>query len=397
VTTWRAEALPLGRRIELRIERVAHGGHCVARLDRRVVFVRHTLPGERVLAAVTEDRGGPFLRADAVQVLEASLDRVAPACPVAGPGGCGGCDWQHASPEVQRRLKSEVVAEQLRRLAGIEVDVVVAELPGGYLRWRRRTRFAVDETGLPGFHAHRSHRVVPVDDCPITDSRAVAAVTGGRFGYGSELDTVLDADGEVHVNATRAVPQRAVGRRWPVSPGGFWQVHPAAADAFAATVDELAAAAPGDVIWDLYGGAGLFAAALAPQVGTGGELVVVESARRAVADGRQALADLSQLRFVAGDVRAVLSEGKLPAPDVVVADPPRKGMGRAVVERIAEAAPRRVIYVACDPAALARDVRYFAERGYRLGELRAFDAFPMTHHVESIAALIRQEDVGFSL
>jgi tRNA/tmRNA/rRNA uracil-C5-methylase (TrmA/RlmC/RlmD family) len=397
VTARHTEALPRGRQIALRIEKVAHGGHCVARHRGRVVFVRHTLPGERVLAAVTEDRGGPFLRADAVQVLDASPDRVAPACPVAGPGGCGGCDWQHASPEAQRRLKGEVVAEQLRRLAGIEVDVAVAELPGGYLRWRRRTRFAVDETGLPGFHAHRSHRVVPVDDCPITDSRAVAAVTAGRFAPGPELDAVVDADGDVHVNATQAVPQQAVGRRWAVSAGGFWQVHPAAADAFAATVDELAVAVPGDAIWDLYGGAGLFAAALAPQVGAGGELVVVDSARRAVADGKKALADLPQVRFVPGSVPAALRGGHLPAPDVVVADPPRKGAGKDVVERIVAAAPRRVIYVACDPAAMARDVRYFAERGYQLGELRAFDAFPMTHHVESIAALIRQENVGFSL
>ncbi len=394
MTARRGETLPPGRRIELSVEKVAHGGHCVARLDGRVVFVRHTLPGERVLAAVTEDRGGSFVRADAVQVLEASADRVEPACPVAGPGGCGGCDWQHASPEAQRRLKGALIAEQLQRLAGIERDVAVAELPGGYMRWRTRTRFAVDESGRPGFHAHRSNRVVAVDDCPITDSRAVAAVAGRRFSPGTKIDAVVDAGGNAHVNASDAVPQHALGRRWPVSAGGFWQVHPAAAETFAAAVDQLAQVSTGEVIWDLYGGAGLFAAALAPRAGVGGAVVVVEAARRAVADGRQALTDLGQVRFVAGDVRATLRGGALPAPDVVVADPPRKGMGSEVVERVAAAAPRCVLYVACDPAALARDVAYFAEEGYRLGELRAFDAFPMTHHVESIAALIRQDHVG---
>jgi tRNA/tmRNA/rRNA uracil-C5-methylase (TrmA/RlmC/RlmD family) len=408
VTARRSEPLPPGRRIELRIETVAHGGHCLARRNWRVVFVRHTLPGERVLAVVTEDRGGSFLRADALEVLDASPERVEPACPVAGPGGCGGCDWQHASPAAQRRLKAELVAEQLARLAGVEVDVDVAELPGGNLRWRTHARFAVNEAGQPGFRAHRSHRVVAVNDCPITDSRAAAAVTGQRFPRGSQVDTVVDTDGAVHVarlpagrgRARRQVagspnaPQQALGRRWPVSTGGFWQVHPAAADAFAAAVDELAGANPGELVWDLYGGAGLFAAALAPRVGTAGELVVVDSQRRAVADGRRALADVAQVRFVAGDVLATLRGGGLPAPDVVVADPPRKGAGREVVGRVAAAGPRRVVYVACDPAALARDVGYFITNGYRLSDLRAFDAFPMTHHVEVIAALIHQEHAG---
>ncbi len=404
MTACRRGSLPPGTRIELTVEKVAHGGHCVARLDGRVVFVRHALPAERVIAAVTEDRGGSFLRADAVDVLEASGDRVEPACRLAGPGGCGGCDWQHAAPEAQRRLKGALVAEQLHRLAGVEADVDVAELPGGYLHWRTRTRFDVDASGRPGLRAHRSHRVLPVADCPITDSRAVAAVTGRRFPPSAEVETVVDADGAVHVTtlpATRGTakrqpadaprPQEALGRRWPVSPGGFWQVHPAAADAFAAAVDELARVGAGEVVWDLYGGAGLFAAALAPRVGTSGAVFVVESARRAVVDGRRALADLPQVRFVAGGVLAALRGGGLPAPSVVVVDPPRTGLGRDVVERVAAAAPRRVVYVACDPAALARDVAYFAEEGYRLSGLRAFDAFPMTHHVECIAALIRQE------
>ena len=128
---------------------VAHGGHCVARHEGRVVFVRHSLPGERVVVRVTEDRHPGFCRADAIEVLEASPSRVERPCPYSGPGLCGGCDWQHVDPAEQRRLKADVVREQLARLAGLDdVAVTVEELPGGPLRWRSRARFAVDRTGV---------------------------------------------------------------------------------------------------------------------------------------------------------------------------------------------------------------------------------------------------------
>ncbi|HEV2089064.1 MAG TPA: TRAM domain-containing protein, partial [Cryptosporangiaceae bacterium] len=162
-----------GARIELEVGPVAHGGHCVARHAGRVVFVRHALPGERVVAQVTEDRGGAFCRADAVEILNASDDRVVAPCPYAHPGGCGGCDFQHAAPPAQRRLKAAVVAEQLERLGGLDSTRVaelftgVEELPGGPLGWRTRTRFAVDDAGRLGLRRHRSHEVVAVESCPI--------------------------------------------------------------------------------------------------------------------------------------------------------------------------------------------------------------------------------------
>jgi tRNA/tmRNA/rRNA uracil-C5-methylase (TrmA/RlmC/RlmD family) len=182
--------------------------------------------------------------------------------------------------------------------------------------------------------------------------------------------------------------QRAVGREWVLSPGVFWQVHPELPDALASVVGEWAAAPSGGTAWDLYGGVGLFAAVLAGQVGPDGEVVVVESSAQAVTDGRAALADLPQVGWRTGRVEHVLPElaGR---PDVVVADPPRRGLGRELVEALCARAPDRVVHVACDPAALARDLALFATRGYRLAELRAFDAFPMTHHFESVALLTR--------
>ncbi|HEX3588731.1 MAG TPA: TRAM domain-containing protein [Pseudonocardiaceae bacterium] len=402
------EAVPadtwLGRRIEVEVGAVAHGGHCVARADGRVVFVRHALPGERVVIEITEDGGGSFCRADAVQILDASPDRVDAPCPLARPAGCGGCDWQHATPAAQRALKAAVVAEQLHRLAGLDVDVTVEELPGGPLHWRTRVRLAVDREGHAGLRRHRSHVVLPLADCPISVPDLVPVVTDRRWPIGAEIDTVADDEGVRHVARLDPVPgtrrkrthwlrggratEHAAGRTWRLRADGFWQVHPAAAETFAAVVAGWAGAPAGGRAWDLYGGAGLFAAVLAGQVGETGSVLLVESSRSAVADAEANLADLPQVRCVADRVERLV--GGLPEtdlPDVVVLDPPRKGAGRAVVDAVAARRPARVVYVACDPAALARDVATFAGHGYRLDRLRAFDAFPMTHHVECVALL----------
>ncbi|MGC7098901.1 class I SAM-dependent RNA methyltransferase [Amycolatopsis lurida] len=380
-----------GRRIELEIGAVAHGGHCVARTEGRVVFVRHGLPGERVVAEITEDKGGSFCRADAVEVLTAAPERVEPPCPLAGPGRCGGCDWQHASPAAQRELKAAVIAEQLQRLAGLERSVEVEELPGGPLGWRTRVRLVAGRDGRAGLRAHRSHRVIPLGDngCPITVPGALDGVLSRTWRPGTEIEVAADADGQVHVDSAGVAVQHAAGRDWRLDAHGFWQVHPAAADTFAAVVGEWARAPRTGRVWDLYAGVGLFASVLAEQVGERGNVLAVESGGRAVVDGTANLVDLPQVHWRSGLVERVLEslDPDDERPDVVVLDPPRKGAGKAVVDAIAEGSPERVVYVACDPAALARDVATFAEHGYELAELRAFDAFPMTHHVECIALL----------
>jgi tRNA/tmRNA/rRNA uracil-C5-methylase (TrmA/RlmC/RlmD family) len=394
MTSW------LGRVIEVEVGPVAHGGHCVARAEGRVVFVRHALPGEQVRVEVTEDNGGSFCRGDAVEVLTPSSHRVPPPCPLAVPGGCGGCDWQHASPDYQRELKASVVAEQLHRLAGIERDVVVEALDGGPLDWRSRVRLVAGHDGRAGLRAHHSHRVVALEDCPIAVPGELDDVLARRWRPGSELEVTQDGDGGVHVRELSTVRgkvrarqltggvavQHAAGRDWRLDAHGFWQVHPAAASTLAAVVGEWAEAPAGGSAWDLYAGVGLFASVLAAQVGSAGRVLAVESGRRAVADGERNLADLPQVSWRAGRVEHVLASAGKPV-DVVVLDPPRKGAGKAVVESIVAGSPDRIVYVACDPAALARDVAIFASHGYGLTDLRAFDAFPMTHHVECVALL----------
>jgi tRNA/tmRNA/rRNA uracil-C5-methylase (TrmA/RlmC/RlmD family) len=406
-----------GIEFEVTVGPVAHGGHCVARHEGRVVFVRHSLPGERVVVRVTEDRHPGFCRADAVEVLEASPDRVERPCPYSGPGRCGGCDWQHVDPAAQRRLKAAVVREQLSRLAGLDaVDLTVEELPGGPLRWRSRARFAVDRSGAAGLRRHRSHDVVVLDDCPITVETAAQAVLRQRWPGAGAVDVSVDSTGAVtttrldrrgHPTSSRVVrpggdlpeepstraERHAGGRDWEVEGTGFWQVHPGAADALVAAVAEFAGVRPGETVLDLYAGVGLFGGALAPAAGPEGRVVCVESDEAACAAADANLADLPQAEVWQGEVDAA-GLGELLAelgrgPDVVVLDPPRAGAGPAVSRLLAATGARAVVYVACDPAALARDVAAFGEAGYRLAAIRGFDAFPMTAHVEVVALLVR--------
>ena len=376
---------------------MAHGGHCVARHEGRVVFVRHTLPGETVRAVVTDGaEGSSFWRADAVEVLAPSPDRVPAPCPWSGPGRCGGCDWQHVSVSAQRALKAEVVREQLSHLAHLDVAVDVEPVPGDVdgLGWRTRVTWAVAEDGSAGLRRHRSHEVVPVDSCriahPLVDGAGVTRRTwpgAGSVEVSASVatgDRLVLPDGRGDGVLTEVVGDRA----FRVTGGGFWQVHPGAAGTLLAAVMDGLQPQPGDTALDLYGGVGLFAARVAEVVGPTGRVTLVESDRVAVADARHNLAEFSAVRVERGRVDHVLRRLRTGRADLVVLDPPRSGAGRAVVDLVArQVRPRRVAYVACDPAALARDLTWFAERGYRLTALRAFDIFPMTHHVECVAVL----------
>jgi tRNA/tmRNA/rRNA uracil-C5-methylase (TrmA/RlmC/RlmD family) len=359
----------VGRRFPVTVGPVAHGGHCVARVAEagdRVVFVRHALPGEDVVVEITEGtEGDRFWRGDAVTVRSPSPDRVAAPCPYAGPGLCGGCDFQHVALPAQRGLKAAVVREQLSRLAGLDLAVEVEAVPGDVdgLGWRTRVQYATTGDGRRGMRKHRSRDVVPVDRCLIAHPDAIELPAPG-----TRTEHVLD-------------------RTYRVAADGFWQVHPGAPATLVTTVLDQLGPRPGERVLDLYAGVGLFAGFLGARVGPSGRVVAVEGDRSACEHAGENLADLPHAEVAAGSVDRVLAAAYDEPFDLVVLDPPREGARRTVVGQVVDRRPRAVSYVACDPAALARDLRTFAELGYRLTALRAFDLFPMTHHVECVALL----------
>lgn len=371
----------VGQEHTVEVGPIAHGGFCIARVEGRAVFVRHALPGETVVARITEGtEGDRFWRADAVEVITASPDRVAPPCSVSGAGLCGGCDFQHVRPHAQRELKATVIREQLTRVGRLAADhplvtgLVVEDCSRGDkqlkagLRWRTRTTFVGLPGGLRGMRKHRSRETVVVDDCLIATE---------QLPEGAELVT--------------KVVESAVGTRdFQVSADGFWQVHPNAPRVLVDAVMEQLAPQPGEKALDLYAGVGLFAAYLADAVGEHGKVVAIEGDADAVQNAKRNLGMWRHASATAGSVAEVLRDAFDEPFDLVVLDPPREGAKQAVVAQVVDRAPRAVSYVACDPAALARDVALFEELGYRLTALRAFDLFPMTHHVECVAKFERR-------
>lgn len=371
---------------------IAHGGDCVARLPGdgagRVMFVRGGIPGEKVLVRVTNAKRAAWWRGVVVEVVDASPNRVTPPCPVAGI--CGGCDFQHISLARQRMLKAQVVAQQLRQLAGVEwPNLTVEPVPGDVdgLAWRTRMRYLVNSDAV-GLRAHASHDLVvlPPQGCPLATpggprADELASLAGGASEVAvtvANSGVTVWVPGDSVVEGSLVVGEWAATRGYLVRADGFWQVHPGAATALVQAVTTMLHAQPGEPVLDLYCGVGLFAGAMGDAIVDG-----VEGDRAAVDLARQ---NVPKARFEAGLVQHVAwdASGHL---GVVVLDPPRAGAGRDIVQRVATCRPRAVAYVACDPASLARDIAIFADLGYELTALRAFDIFPMTSHVECVALL----------
>ena len=412
-------ALEVGAELELEVGDIAGGGGCVAHApDGRVVFVRHSLPGERVVATVTSVTSS-FIRADATDVRRPSPDRVTPPCPYAGPGRCGGCDFQHIDPAAQRRLKASRVAEQLQRVAGVTRAVRVDAVPGDHngLGWRTRVRLGVDHSGHLGFRRHRSHALELVDHCPIACAPVMETGTFAENWSGvDELEVIVAPDTresliaiDVSGKAAPALPPvsarlvvngrpqqrsgavhtKVAGVTFRVTSGVFWQVHVGAAEALARAVRAALVAGPGDDVVDLYAGAGLFSVLVADDVGATGSVLAVERDRRACADAEYNGHERPQLRVRRASITPNLIEHGIGRPDLVVLDPAREGVGKGVMAALNGLATnlRRVVYVSCDPSSFSRDLRVLLDVHWTLASLRAFDIFPMTEHVELVAAL----------
>ncbi|GAA2455841.1 class I SAM-dependent RNA methyltransferase [Agromyces soli] len=441
----------LGSLLDLQVDRIAHGGIAVARHDGRVVFVADAIPGERVRARVTDASKDRFWRADTVEVLDASPDRRehvwAEASVDRDPAErAGGAEFGHIRIERQRALKGEVLADALSRMGGValapEVAAVAAELAPGVdaangTGWRTRVRLHVDAEGRVGPYAARSRRVVPVSSLPLAAAElaALAPLDARMPGVGA-IDLVLPSAGEaqlVTVEASAESSQRGprgqrgrrggprrpqaarpaatrdpviveelvAGRRFQVDRGGFWQVHRGAAATLHAAVQRAIDPErfdPRAANLDLYGGVGLLAAAVGGRFGDTTRITTVETDPRATLHAGENLAEWVGAQAVTARVDRYLAELAVGAgvaeraslkAGTVVLDPPRAGAGREVVDRIAGLGPAQIVYVACDPVALARDVALFRGHGYEPEAIEAFDLFPNTHHLEAVARLAR--------
>lgn len=391
----------------VRIERPATGGG-VGRLDDgRVVFVRHSLPGELVRVRVSETTS-TFARGDAVDVLESSPQRVDAPCRYAHPGGCGGCDLQHASFAAQMSWKSTLVSEHLRRIAGITREVTVTPVATEAQGSRVRLRCAVNEVGQLCLRESRSHDLIALEACWIAASSFAPAFTTSWEGA-EEVELRAIGDGDPFAVVRRDTHRGTMfelcslygeplepstqsrvavrGHYFSVSPRSFWQSHRSAPELLVETVLAMADVAADDHVVDLFSGVGLFAVPLAQAVGPGGRVTAVEVSPYAVRDARQNGDGLRQLKVREWSVTPRAINDSVSAGDVVVLDPPRSGLAKGVAAALIRRAPRRIVYVSCDAATFSRDLRILSAAGFTLTDLKVFDLFPMTEHVELVGVL----------
>lgn len=431
------DAVVPGVEVELDVTNVAHGGVFVARHEGRVVFVADTLPGERVLARVSDDRHASFWRAETVRVIEPAPQRRAHIWPEAGierapERRAGGAEFGHIDLDFQRELKRRVLVDALQRFGGIDAESGIiagltvepvppadgapadADVTGG--AWRTRLRLQVGgDGGVVGPYAARSHTVIPVESIPL----AVAAIAEiaplrQRFPDAAGIDLLApsgqeariivlerDAKGRPRRVEDGLITERVGERSFRLDAGGFWQVHSRAAQTLTSAVqdavdDDLFDARAANL--DLYGGVGLLAAAVGDRFGDAVHITSVESDPRATDNAAENLAEWVGAGAVTSRVDRFLAQLRAEASGAgvrrnenatVVLDPPRAGAGREVIDHLAALGPAQLVYVACDPVALARDTGLLRERGYEAVGIRAFDLFPNTHHLEAVARFVR--------
>ena len=390
---------------EVTVEKLVYGGDGLARLDGRVVFVPFVLPGERIRVKAEQEKPG-LIRGKTLAVLEPSADRVAPPCPVFGR--CGGCHYQHASYDHQVTIKASILVEELRRLGKIEPPEEIAVVTGEPWGYRNRVQLQVEQ-GRLGYLEMRSHKMCGIVQCPIaspkingvieTLSRMLHDPKWPRMVRSLELFTdedrvqlnLLETDRPVAKRffdwCGESIPGLVEGTldyngHYRVSRGSFFQVNRFLLDKLIETaVDGI----EGDMAFDLYAGVGLFAPALARKFR---QVTAVESGAGAVRDLQfnAERAGLSNVHAETRTVEAFLQDQDCPA-DFVLLDPPRAGLGKAVVQRLSELKPPQVALVACDPATLARDLAGLVAAGYGIERMAMVDLFPQTYHLEAVVLL----------
>jgi tRNA/tmRNA/rRNA uracil-C5-methylase (TrmA/RlmC/RlmD family) len=388
------ERLKVGQILQVQIGPVAHGGHFVARHNGQVIFVRHGITDELVNIKITSV-SSKIAHADVVEVLKPVASRVTPPCQYAG--SCGGCDFQHINVSTQRELKAKIIKEQFLRIGkidliqlGFDLKVIAVDPPDG-LNWRTRMDFAVSPNGQIGLYGARSNDVVEVKDCLIADKRMnVSELSSRQWKSDARVEVAVSSNNELSVvrsgrsisGPTQIVEQVGMNS-FKISPVSFWQSHRAAPSELVEAVLSQLDVKPADHVLDLYSGVGLFAAAILNKVSDQGLVTLIESDKTSVSDARRIFQNKVNVKILPGLVAQQLPNVK--QADLIILDPPRTGAGDLVIKQMVKLKPRKIVYVACDPAALARDTKTLTDLGYKLDHIQAFDFFPMTQHIECVA------------
>ncbi len=415
--------------MRLKLEKIVKGGDCIAHLEGDVYFVHYGLPGETVMARITQIKKNIIL-ADVAEVIIPSPHRIKPKCPFFGPSACGGCDFQHADLNHQRELKKDIVRQCLNFIGKLDAEFEVSPLSPAESgeRWRNRIRLAADESGAAGMRRRHSHQIVPIKDCLISQvNLADLAVLEKRWPAGSEIELIFsDSDGKGPPDVScrvltkerfsenrkkkssgktfegqngslsdGAAPEKdnlffkVKGTDYRVSPLSFFQMHKNAAEFLSDTVLEYLSPKPKENAVDLYSGVGLFTLPLAKAVGEEGSVTGIESNVYAVKDAEYNLRHFPQARVLHASVTAYSLKGM--NPDCVVLDPPRSGIQKEALEiLLTKNKLKKIVYVSCDPATFARDAKIITSAAWDMKKFTSADLFPMTAHTETVALFERK-------
>ncbi len=388
--------LAIGDIITLNVGNIANGGHFIGRHNDQIVFVRHSLTGERANVKITAVNS-KFAFGDAIEIIKKSKDRVNAPCKYAHPEGCGGCDFQHIDPIAQLNLKKIVIQDQFKRIAKIEIspEIISKDSLGG-LNWRTRLNLAISENKKLGLHVHKSNKIVEINECLIAvEGINKSEIFNKKWEYKDNIKISYSSDNEININqlgknisGPDKLNEVVDDHKYYISPKSFWQSHKNAPLIILEQVLKFANIKKGQRICDLYGGVGLFTLPISKILGDNGEVHLIEMNRTCIADANEMFADTKNIFIHNGTVEQKL--GSIKKINTIILDPPRNGVSKQVINQMIEKKPLKIIYVSCNPSTLARDTKILTDNNYILTDIVGLDLFPMTHHIECVASFIKK-------